>query len=173
MYIHVHVVMYLYVHGINMSVLFSDTNVPFCPILSRWIGFQMHGDWPGRGILTVTPAVMAAPGQGRGSLTRTVTVTGTVIWNRDQWYEIRVFGTYRPGMYQSVPSTYRYVMLKMVHTSMCWYHASLSDVLSMYRYYYDMYDRHEVWHCFSFNLKHHNVPALYTQYLFPLSKVKK
>ena len=40
-------------------------------------------------------------------------------------------------------STYWYVMLKMVHTSMYWY------VLSMYRYY-DMYDCHEVWHCFSF-----------------------
>ncbi len=33
--------MYLYVHGINMSVLCSDTYVPFCPILSRWAGFQM------------------------------------------------------------------------------------------------------------------------------------
>ena len=41
MYIHVHVVMYLYVHGINMSVPCSDTYVPFCPILSRWVGFQM------------------------------------------------------------------------------------------------------------------------------------
>ncbi len=52
MYIHVHVVMNLYVHGINMSVSCSDTYVPFCPILSRWVGFQMqcpgqslwHGD---------------------------------------------------------------------------------------------------------------------------------
>ncbi len=42
MYIHVHVVMYLYVHGINMSVPCSDTYVPFCPILSRWVGFQMN-----------------------------------------------------------------------------------------------------------------------------------
>ncbi len=41
MYIHVHVVMYLYVHGINMAVLCSDTYVQFCPILSRWVGFQM------------------------------------------------------------------------------------------------------------------------------------
>ncbi len=45
MYIYsdVHIVMYLYVHhdGINMSVPFSDTYVPFCPILSRWVGFQM------------------------------------------------------------------------------------------------------------------------------------
>ena len=45
MYIHVHVVMYLYVHGINMSVLYSDTYVPFCPILSRWVGFQMSAKW--------------------------------------------------------------------------------------------------------------------------------
>ncbi len=42
MYIHVLVVMYLYVHGINMSVPCSDTYVPFCPILSRWVGFQMY-----------------------------------------------------------------------------------------------------------------------------------
>ena len=41
MYIHVHVVMYLYVHGINMSVPCSDTYVQFCPILSRWVEFQM------------------------------------------------------------------------------------------------------------------------------------
>ncbi len=41
MYMYVHVVMYLYVHGINMSVSRSDTYVPFCPILSRWVGFQM------------------------------------------------------------------------------------------------------------------------------------
>ena len=41
MYIHVHVVMYLYVHSINMYVPCSDTYVPFCPILSRWVGFQM------------------------------------------------------------------------------------------------------------------------------------
>ncbi len=41
MYIHVHVVMYLYVHGINMYAPCSDTYVPFCPILSRWVGFQM------------------------------------------------------------------------------------------------------------------------------------
>ena len=41
MYIHVHVVMYLYVHGIKISVPCSDTYVPFCPILSRWVGFQM------------------------------------------------------------------------------------------------------------------------------------
>ncbi len=41
MYIHVHVGMYLYVHGINMSVPCSDTYVPFCPILSMWVGFQM------------------------------------------------------------------------------------------------------------------------------------
>ena len=41
MYIHVRVVMYLYVHGINMSVLCSDTYEPFCPIMSRWVGFQM------------------------------------------------------------------------------------------------------------------------------------
>ncbi len=41
MYIHVHVVMYLYVHGINMTVPCSDTYVPFCPILSRCVGFQM------------------------------------------------------------------------------------------------------------------------------------
>ncbi len=41
MYIHVHVVMYLYVHGIYMSVPCSDTYVLFCPILSRWVGFQM------------------------------------------------------------------------------------------------------------------------------------
>jgi hypothetical protein len=41
MYIHVHAVPYLYVHGINMSVSCSDTYVPFCPILSRWVGFQM------------------------------------------------------------------------------------------------------------------------------------
>ncbi len=36
MYIHVHVVMYLYVYGINimMSVPCSDTYVPFCPIPS-------------------------------------------------------------------------------------------------------------------------------------------
>ncbi len=33
--------LYLYVHGINMSVLCSDTYVPFCPILFRWVGFQM------------------------------------------------------------------------------------------------------------------------------------
>ncbi len=55
MYIHVHAVMYLYVHGINMYVPCSDTYVPFCPILSRWVGFQMmacHGQsstakcWP-------------------------------------------------------------------------------------------------------------------------------
>ncbi len=57
-----------------------------------------------------------------------------LIWNRDQLYEI---------MYRSVPSTYWYLMVKMVHTSMYWY------VLSMYRYY-DIYDCHEVWHCFSF-----------------------
>ncbi len=44
MYIHVHVVMYLYVHGINMSLLCSDTYVPFCPILSRWVGFQTLGE---------------------------------------------------------------------------------------------------------------------------------
>ncbi len=44
MYIHDHVVMYLYVHGINMSVPFSDTYVPFCPILSRWVGFQMKSN---------------------------------------------------------------------------------------------------------------------------------
>ncbi len=44
MYIHVHVVMYLYVHGINMSVLCSETNLPFCPVLSRWVGFQMYVD---------------------------------------------------------------------------------------------------------------------------------
>ncbi len=39
MYIHVHVVMYLYVHGINMSVPCSDIYVKFCPIrvLSRWV----------------------------------------------------------------------------------------------------------------------------------------
>jgi hypothetical protein len=42
MYIHVHVVMYLYVHDINMSVPCSDTYVLFCPILSRWVGFQME-----------------------------------------------------------------------------------------------------------------------------------
>ncbi len=47
------------------------------------------------------------------------------------------------SMYRSVQSTYWYVMLKPVHTSMYWY------VLSMYRYY-DLYDCHEVWHCFSF-----------------------
>ncbi len=41
MYIHIDVVMYLYVHGINMYVPCSDTYVPFCPILSRWVGFQM------------------------------------------------------------------------------------------------------------------------------------
>ena len=41
MYMPVHVVMYLYVHGIDMSVPCSDTYVPFCPILSRWVGFQM------------------------------------------------------------------------------------------------------------------------------------
>ncbi len=41
MYIHVHVVTYFYVHGINMYVPCSDTYVPFCPILSRWVGFQM------------------------------------------------------------------------------------------------------------------------------------
>ncbi len=64
-----------------------------------------------------------------------------LIWNRDQWYEIRVL--VHTGMYRSVPSTYWYVMLKMVHTSTYWY------VLSMYRYY-DMYDCHEVWHCFGF-----------------------
>ncbi len=40
--IHVHVVMYLYVHSINISVPCSDTYVPFCSILSRWVGFQMH-----------------------------------------------------------------------------------------------------------------------------------
>ncbi len=49
MYIHVHVVMYLYVHGINMSVLYSDTYVPFCPILSRWVGFQMHSPFQPEG----------------------------------------------------------------------------------------------------------------------------
>ena len=43
MYIHVYVVMYLYVHGINMSVSCSDTYVQFCPILSRWVGFQKAG----------------------------------------------------------------------------------------------------------------------------------
>jgi hypothetical protein len=42
MYIHVHVVMYLYVYGIYMSVPYSDTYVQFCPILSRWVGFQMY-----------------------------------------------------------------------------------------------------------------------------------
>ncbi len=43
MYIHAHVVMYssLYVHDINMYVPCSDTYVPFFPILSRWVGFQM------------------------------------------------------------------------------------------------------------------------------------
>ncbi len=41
MYMHVHVSMYLYVHGINMPVPCSDTYVLFCPILSRWVGFQM------------------------------------------------------------------------------------------------------------------------------------
>ena len=42
MYIHVHVVTYLYVHGINMYVPCSYTYVLFCPILSRWVGFQME-----------------------------------------------------------------------------------------------------------------------------------
>ncbi len=42
MNIHVHVRMYLYVHGIIMYVPCSDTYVPFCPILSRWVGFQMY-----------------------------------------------------------------------------------------------------------------------------------
>ncbi len=41
MYMHVHFVMYLYVHGINISVPCSDTYVLFLPILSRWVGFQM------------------------------------------------------------------------------------------------------------------------------------
>ncbi len=41
MYLHVHVVMHLYVQVLNMSVLCSDMYVPFCPILSRWVGFQM------------------------------------------------------------------------------------------------------------------------------------
>ncbi len=48
MYIHVHDGMYLYVHGIDTSVPYSDIYLPFCPILSRWVGFQMAGQqhWP-------------------------------------------------------------------------------------------------------------------------------
>ncbi len=68
------------------------------------------------------------------------------IWNRDRLYEIMVFGTclYVPVCTEYIPvrnaenCTYQYV-----HTSMYWY------VLSMYRYC-DMYDCHEVWHCFRF-----------------------
>ncbi len=41
MYTHVHDGMYLYAHGINTSVPCSDMYVPVCPILSRWVGFQM------------------------------------------------------------------------------------------------------------------------------------
>ena len=68
--------------------------------------------------------------------------SSTTVLLYHSWYAL-VHTQYRPGMYEYVPSTYWYVMLKMVHTSMYWY------VLSMYRYY-DMYDCHEVWHCFSF-----------------------
>ncbi len=55
MYIHVHDEMSLYVHSINTSVPFSDMYVPFCPILSRWVGFQMGGkEEGGKGELTGT-----------------------------------------------------------------------------------------------------------------------
>ena len=64
------------------------------------------------------------------------------IWNRDRLYEIMDFGTY---MYVLVCTeyimAYWYDMPKMVHTCMYRY------VLSLYRYY-DMFDCHEVWHCF-------------------------
>jgi hypothetical protein len=58
----------------------------------------------------------------------------------DQWYEIRVFGTY-----WYVPDCTEYILVRNAEngTSMYWY------VLSMYRNY-DMYDCHEVWRCFSF-----------------------
>jgi len=69
--------------------------------------------------------------------THAITSSGIVTGCMKSWFLVHT------GMYLSVPSTYWYVMLKMVHTSMYWY------VLSMYRYY-DMYDCHEVWHCFSF-----------------------
>jgi hypothetical protein len=42
MYIHVQDGMYLYVHGINMYEPCSDTYVPCCPIMSRWVGFQSN-----------------------------------------------------------------------------------------------------------------------------------
>ena len=72
MYIHVHDVMYLYVHSINMYVPCSDTYVPICPILSRWVGFQMlvqHGisQYDNSTVVTVRhgTCTMMYPGPGR------------------------------------------------------------------------------------------------------------
>jgi hypothetical protein len=42
-----------------------------------------------------------------------------LLWNPDQWYEIRGFGTYR---YVPVcTGMYRYTIVYMVHTGMYWY----------------------------------------------------
>jgi hypothetical protein len=82
-------------------------------------------------------------------------------------YEIRVL--VHTGMYSVCT---KYIVVRNTDSGtyhMYWY------VLSMYRYY-DMYDCHasEVcqWHRDCLVFKYHHIPVQYTQYLFPLSKVK-
>ncbi len=80
----------------------------------------------------------------------------------------------RTGMYQPVPSTYWYVMLKMVHTvvpvctgmsvySVCTGITSMTCMIAMKSGTVLVFKHHHV-------LELETVP--YAQYLFPLSKVK-
>jgi hypothetical protein len=84
------------------------------------------------------------------------------IWNPDQWYEIRGFGTYRYVLVCT--SMYWYTIVCMVHTS-------------MYRYVPGLYS------VFTSNIamnwgnilvfNHEYKTVLYTEYLLPLSKFTK
>ncbi len=84
-----------------------------------------------------------------------------IIWNPDQWYEIRGFGTY---LYVPVcTGMYRYTIVYMVHTSMYQY------VPGLYR---DSFFTSNIamnsGNILVFNHDYMNV--LYTEYLLPLSK---
>ena len=109
MYIHVHVVMYLYVHGINMYVPCSDTYVPFCPILSRWVGFQMRDRDP----LQVGPA---------SGILYTWTGLGKSVHTGTYQY-VPVQHGIRPGQYENFTvvhtGMYRYIPVRTFNKTSC------------------------------------------------------
>ena len=86
-----------------------------------------------------------------------------IIWNRDRLYEIMVFGTYR-----YVPVCTEYILVRNAENGT--YHYVCTGMYSVCTGIMTCMIAMKSGTVLVF--KHHHVPVLYTQYHFPLSKVK-